>query len=625
MGLHASEVSDLLDQNARAAQLHAMIGDRRMLLIVDDIWDEAEARAFEIGGEGCQYVFTSRSPKVCAALSGDQSIVVPELDETEGLLLLEQYVPAKKMKTDRRRELVNAVGGLPQALVIAGSALRAAAYADQPRRMAEFLERLAEPSERLYLERARSALDQQAGIPSDQPISVQAIIALSDEALPTAAQAALRNLSVMPPKPSTFGETAAEAIAGATVQELDELTDAGLLEPSGSERYTIHRTIADFGRTRSNYFAPVESMVSYFDRLVQQSAEEFNSIQPDLQNILTALRLANEHGLAGEYSAGVNALYSYLDANGLLDEAMSLLQAALESSPEVPDTLLNMGRVFLRRGAFEEARFYFGKASETDDPSIVSAAFLGRGACEFSSGNYEGAVEDYSRGLMLATEHGLREREAALLTNLGILAVSRGDSGEAESRFNDALRLARIEGDRALLGSILTNLGVIAAQNQQFDMASDRFEEAVEMARSDGNRRMMAYLHINMGALAHDRGDLDCAENEFRSALELARELGDRRRMSHALSSLTAIAIAQREYDDAERYAREGLQHARTAQISDSVVLLLINQAELRRELGEIAAERDLLLEAQSIAEEIEHDRYRQIISDRLDVNLESS
>ena len=621
MGLHASEIRELRDLKSRASQLHSLIGEKQILMIVDDVWDEAAARSFEIGGPSCRYLFTTRSPKIAAALADEASVGVPELDEEAGISLLEHFVPRpKRSVAGRRRELVQAVGGLPQALVIAGGALRTAAYSDQPRRLKNFLDRLADPAELLSLERTRSALDQQAGLPPDQPISLQAVIALSDEALEPSTRSVLRRLSIFPAKPSSFDEQAAIAVSGGTGQELDRLVDAGLLEPSGRGRYAMHRTISDYSRTRADAAAPVGPMVEHFVRLTESNADRFKTLNPEIQNILAALRLAHESGLDEEFVNGANALYPYLEANGLLVEADQLLTQAVEALGERTLTRLNAGRAAQRLGKLEQAEQHFQVAAKAEgDAAAVCAARLGLGATAYARGQYARAEAHYLQGLSLAKESRLRQREAALLTNIGILAVSQGELAQAEDRFAEALAHARAEGDRALLGPILTNLGVIAARNRQFESASGYFEEAVEMARADGNRRVMAFLYTNMGALAHDQGHKARAEREFDSALSLSREMGDSQRMSHVLASLGALATARREFDTAESYLSEGLNRARAANLKENEVLLLINSAEMQRELEKPDQERTLLLAAHRLAEEIGHERYRGITSERLE------
>ena len=625
MGLHASEIRELPDRKSRASQLHSLIGDKQILMIVDDVWDETSARSFEIGGANCCYLFTTRSPRIAASLAGEFSIGVHELDEDDSLSLLERFVPRPKQGLQERwRELVQAVGGLPQALVIAGSALRTAAYSDQPRRLANFLDRLTDPAQMLALERSQSALDQQAGIPSDEPISLQAVIALSDEALEPPTQSALRRLSIFPAKPSSFGEQAAIAVSGETAQELDRLVDAGLLEPSGGGRYSIHRTIGDFARTRSDNRAPIGAMVDYFIGLTERDSDQFLALDPEIQNILAALRLANQNGMEAEFITGANALYPYLEANGLLVEADQLLTQAIAAGNQTL-TLLNAGRVAQRLGRLDRADGYFQAAAKDEENlAAVCAALLGLGATAYERSEFASAKDYYLRGLSLAEQARLYQRKAALLTNIGILAVSQGELVEAEANLIKALGLARAEGDRALLGPILTNLGVIAARNKQFEAASDYFEEAVEIARADGNRRVMAFLHTNLGALAHDQGHEARAEMEFQEALSLSSEMGDYQRMSHVLASLGALEIARRDFRAADSFLGEGLRAARAANLSENEALLLINSAELQRELGKPNAERALLIEASQLAKEIGNERYEGIASERLKKSRDS-
>ena len=138
------------------------------------------------------------------------------------------------------------------------------------------------------------------------------------------------------------------------------------------------------------------------------------------------------------------------------------------------------------------------------------------------------------------------------------------------------------------------------------------------MARADGNRRVMAFLHANLGALAHDLGHEARAEMEFQEALSLSSEMGDDQRMSHVLASLGALEIARRDFKAADSYLAEGLKVARAANLRENEALLLINSAELQRELGRPNSERALLTEAGQLAKEISNERYEGIASERL-------
>src|SRR5205085_4237394 len=51
------------------AQLNAVLRDKRMLLIVDDLWHEEHAAPFKVGGHGCALMMTSRLNGVAQALA----------------------------------------------------------------------------------------------------------------------------------------------------------------------------------------------------------------------------------------------------------------------------------------------------------------------------------------------------------------------------------------------------------------------------------------------------------------------------------------------------------------------------------------------------------------------------
>jgi len=96
------------------------IGSRRMLFLLDDLW-ENEVFAYLAGGAQCRYVFTTRSPRL--ALAQSHAVYrIPELSDEEALTLLTRSLPPPFPQTYRRQmeQLVQQVGKLPLALVLLG-------------------------------------------------------------------------------------------------------------------------------------------------------------------------------------------------------------------------------------------------------------------------------------------------------------------------------------------------------------------------------------------------------------------------------------------------------------------------------------------------------------------------
>ncbi|HLG78790.1 MAG TPA: NB-ARC domain-containing protein [Ktedonobacteraceae bacterium] len=225
------------------------IGRRRMLVIIDDAWTAEAALALQVGGSQCTYLLTTRLPHVASTFAQGSTILVPELAETDGLALLTGPVP---QLVDQHKEtaqrIVHMVGGLPVALNLLGRYLATLAPTGQPRRMLTTLARLAERSYRLHVGVPMPLIERPLGLASQPTLSLYATIHLSVKRLNREEQAMLAALALFPTKPHSFSEATALAVSGGSVEQLDALWDAGLLESCGLGKYTLHPAIADYAR-----------------------------------------------------------------------------------------------------------------------------------------------------------------------------------------------------------------------------------------------------------------------------------------------------------------------------------------------------------------------------------------
>ncbi len=222
--------------------LRERIGQRRMLVVIDDAWNAEAALALQVGGPQCVHLLTTRLPQVAFAFAQETMIVVPELVEADGLAVLRHFVPqVVEHDEETARMLVRLVGGLPLALTLLGKHLAMQVFTGQPRRVRTALSTFLGRQHRLHLRLPGHPL----GVARQSSLSLHATIAPSIERLSPQEQAALSALAHFPAKPQSFSEEAALAVSGGPVERLDALWDAGLLESSGPGRYTLHPTIAD--------------------------------------------------------------------------------------------------------------------------------------------------------------------------------------------------------------------------------------------------------------------------------------------------------------------------------------------------------------------------------------------
>jgi tetratricopeptide (TPR) repeat protein len=625
LGLPLEEINKLSRLKDRAKVIHAAIGMKRMLLVIDDVWEAHDGLTFKIGGPNCAHLVTSRLPKVAWEIAGEGAVELRELDEKEGLMLLDHFVPeVTSAEPDEARLLVNEVSGLPLALVLMGRYLRREARSGQIRRLKTALEGLRDAGERLRLSQIHSPIEQQPSLLSSEPLSLKAAIDISVQALDKASKAALGALSVLPPKPNSFGEAAALVIASVSTDVLDRLVDFGLLESREQDRFTLNRSISEYAGIALEDEGANQRFVDYFVEYAEAHQKDFPAIEIETQNIFAVLNAAFERKMYPQLNIGVNAFYPYLEAVGLLDQAQEHLTRAEKAARQIDDvhglttTLDSLGRTAQRRGDYETAKNFYQEglklARKHDDVKSMCALLQGLGVVAFSQGDYQEAEKQYLQGLDLARASDQRARISALLSNLGTLAFSRGDIDQAEVHFIEGLALAREIEDRAHISSLLMNLGVVLARGGALEEADIYFQESLELARAEGNRKVISFLLTNLGTLASDRGDEKQAGGYFHEALALAQEMDDRARVSHLLANLGGMATTRGDHDTAEGYLQEGLDLAREIGHREFTTLLLTNLGVLARERGDLDQGESLFAEALEFAKEMGHRRFISIV-----------
>ena len=112
--------------------------------------------------------------------------------------LLSRFV---SRETQRAQELVQAVGGLPLALTLLGNYLRKQAYSGPTRRITAAMECLSNVEVRLQISEPHVLVESHPSLLIETSLSLQSVIAATDQLLPVPAQLALYALSVFPHKP----------------------------------------------------------------------------------------------------------------------------------------------------------------------------------------------------------------------------------------------------------------------------------------------------------------------------------------------------------------------------------------------------------------------------------------
>ena len=246
------EPGSAADPDHLSARMAAVLRHARMLLVVDDAWDEAAAERFTIGGSGCATVLTTRARSIADRIATSPAFVhvLPVLDDGAAVNLLAALCPAVfHARRDSLDALVRAVEGLPLALQVAGGLLAADAAAglpidvrltqladgvellkqDVPANLRELAEE-ASPTMAAVLQRSVDALD---------PLNRLRFISLGSGLAPKPAVFSLATIT------DVWSELGGPAAVDAT-QGVRDLVGRGLLETAGPATYQMHGLLATF-------------------------------------------------------------------------------------------------------------------------------------------------------------------------------------------------------------------------------------------------------------------------------------------------------------------------------------------------------------------------------------------
>ncbi len=480
LGITPTEVEDATSRESWGQALRAAVGHCQILLIIDDAWSAEEALAFRIGGAQCAHLLTTRLPQVAFTFAQEGSIVVPELEETDGLALLAHFVPQLiEQDPEGTQTLVRRVGGLPLALTLMGKYMAAQAFTGQPRRLQAALAQLQDTQQRLRVSMPTPLKQRSPSLPDNTPLSLYATIAISDQQLSPQAHDTLCALSVFPPKPNTFSEEAALAVSQKSVEMLDALWDAGLLESSGPRRYSLQQTIADYARTRAKGSEAQQQLVYYTLEYIQAHEQDYKALELESNNILEALDTANTLHMGDAVVQGVTGLVPFMRIRGLYMQANHYLQLARNIATAMEDPI----------------------------GCMTALRHLATFAC--LCGEYSQAENYGQQGLTLAEELGQIDVESDLLTILGQVAFHRSDYAQATICYEQGLQLARQLGDDERISTLLCYLGKnVSLYQGNYILAEALYQEGLTIARQSGHHEAIAVAQYDLAQVAALRGDV---------------------------------------------------------------------------------------------------------------------
>jgi tetratricopeptide (TPR) repeat protein len=598
-----------LNLNDRIALLHAAIGERKMLLIIDDAWQSEAALAFKLGGPHCAHVLTTRLLDIAVDFAGERVVTVHEMEPQDSLDLLNYFSPGPLSENPEAvHSLIQSVGNLPLAIILMGRYLHKLTFSAQSRRLSEALLSLKQAQYRLGLSQQISPLEINSGIPAGTPLSLQAVIGLSDSILDSETHRVLIDLSVFPPKPNNFSEEAALAVSNAKTSCLDMLVDVGLMECLPPDRYTFHQTIADYARLQAGNHDSTLRLIDYFTNYAENNKAIHTQIDKEMVNLIAACKAADQMGLHENLIRLANGLYNYLETRGFYQISLQLLQEALEAAKvqenaeQLAILLFNLGDLEVRCGKFHQAKQHLWQSIEISQsiPNhfIETSAYFSLGNNSMYRGDWFSGRLCFEKAIANCHEWGFQNLEDWILAGLGFVSEEFCEF-QAGLKFLEQAQCAfQKTGNQRVMGWIHFIYSLIYLPMGEFASARRHAKACAAYYNTVGDQRGNTWLTYFYGRLARKEGDYAAASDFFDEARRSFEKLGDLMGLGFAIHNQGLVANELGSLEAAVEAYQHALEifHKNECGVGESQCYQ--SQGEFYRQQGDMINARNMLQKA---------------------------
>jgi DNA-binding SARP family transcriptional activator/Tfp pilus assembly protein PilF/DNA-binding XRE family transcriptional regulator len=535
------------DPDAQAGLYRSVLAGKKMLIVLDNARDEAQARPLLPASPTCLVLVTSRTQLAgLAAAEGACQLGLDVLSETEASELLAARLGAHRVagEPDAAAELISLCGRLPLALAVI-----AARAATRPRfPLAALAAELRDEHTRL------SALD--AG---DPLASVAAAFTWSYRQLADPAARMFRLLGLHPGP--DFTPYAAASLAHLSLEQarelLLELARAHLVNEPAPGRFAFHDLLrayaAQQARATDSEAERHAALTRLFDHYLAAAASAMNILVPADQHRRPEIP---------EPTAPLPPLGSPRAALSWLDAERATLVAVAESTgasgwPAHTIRLsvilfryyLDMGGHYLDGLAVYESALR--AARQTGDHASQAEALRNRSAMDFAQSRHEQAASQLRQALAISRRLNDRRGEARALGNLGLVLMRQGRNEEAADHIWRSLGFHRELGDRFGLAIELDNFGDVLCRQGRYEQALDYHRQSLSLRRELGDEHGVPVALGHIGFALCRQGRWRQASVQLRRALAMFQRIGDKEGEAETLNDLGEALRGQGRCRDA--------------------------------------------------------------------------
>ncbi len=534
------------------------LAGRRMLVVLDDVTDEADVVPLLPGDPSCGVVVTSRAR--LSGLQGAQLVDVGTLDPDRSVRLLDRLLGADRVAAEPEptRRLADLCGGLPLALRISAARLVARPHWQ----VAELVARLQDEAGRLD-ELAHRGLE------------LRASIGLGYQSIDDEARRLFRLFALVdgPDAPAWTAAALLDTDAARASDALDRLAEAQLVtavryDDARGVRYRFHDLVRVYAAEQLARTEPADQRHAALRRL--------------LGGWLALAVAAHGAEYCGDHTVVHGGAERWLpeevdvssDPMAWLDRERAPLVAAVHQAAAnglddlAWDLAMTLITLFEHKGY---AADWLSTATVALEAAEHAGNRLGCAAMHYSLGalhvqqmsDYDRAAELFGLALeefrAVGNDHGV----GLALRNLANVDRHRDDFAAARSHGAEGLDLLRAVGDVPAEAHLLSRLALIELRDGDVAEARRLVDQGFALVDRHGYRRGVAQLLYVSASVYAAAGDLAAARSTEQRVLELVRELDDQVGLAYALTALGHIERRDGRTERAAEVFRQAVELAR--------------------------------------------------------------
>jgi predicted ATPase/DNA-binding SARP family transcriptional activator/tetratricopeptide (TPR) repeat protein len=387
----------------------------------------------------------------------------------------------------------------------------------------------------------------------------------------------------------TFSYTAAEQIAGISLQELAGLADKSLVQRTSEGRFVLHELLRQYGDVRlskspaeynethgrySQYFCACMNQWGIMLKSPQQQ-QAIKGVEADIGNVFSAWNWAIDHCLIDQLKSAIDGLCTYFlrsmryvdGRKACMKATAAVLKITTEPARKLRSCLLTWEAAFcvnlecLEEACLllEESRAILDKFPNEQVRPERALFYQVMLLVSFFLGKPEQGADDYEQILVLAQESAGQVTPSILffwklLMNAGVF------SPRVWSQLERTLPFKRQSGDIFETACLLQTLGVKAGylDNELAGMAA-LMEESIVLFQQLDDPISQSLLLDSVNTLLNIRGQFSDLLPIRQKRLAVAQNLGDRRMIGYTQAEVGETFYHLGEYEKAEDNLRKGM------------------------------------------------------------------